>query len=87
MLAAYEVETISERSGLVATKSYLRADVLQPPLTLIQTAAEYGVRRERSHAKLVEAMEKALRESKRTSQLIDNLLSLARAAEARPRPC
>jgi heavy metal sensor kinase len=52
---------------------------LRAPLTLIQTAAEYSVRRERGHAELVEAMEKVLRESKRTSQLIDNLLLLARA--------
>jgi hypothetical protein len=60
---------------------------LQAHLTLIQTTAGYSVRRERSHAELVEAMEKALREAKRTSRLIDNLLSLVRAAEARPSPC
>jgi signal transduction histidine kinase len=52
---------------------------LRAPLTLIQTAAEYSLRRERTRAELVEAMEKILRESKRTSQLIDNLLLLARA--------
>jgi two-component system, OmpR family, heavy metal sensor histidine kinase CusS len=52
---------------------------LRAPLTLIQAAAEYTLRRERSHDELVEAMEKILRESKRTSQLIDNLLLLARA--------
>ena len=52
---------------------------LRAPLTLIQTAAEYSLRRERTHTELVEAMEKILRESKRTSQLIDNLLLLARA--------
>jgi signal transduction histidine kinase len=52
---------------------------LRAPLTLIQAAAEYTLRRERSRDELVEAMEKILRESKRTSQLIDNLLLLARA--------
>jgi signal transduction histidine kinase len=52
---------------------------LRAPLTLIRTAAEYSVRRERTNDELVEAMEKILRESKRTSQLIDSLLLLARA--------
>ena len=52
---------------------------LRAPLTLIQAAAEYTLRRERSHDELVEAMGNILRESKRTSQLIDNLLLLARA--------
>jgi two-component system, OmpR family, heavy metal sensor histidine kinase CusS len=52
---------------------------LRAPVTLIQAAAEYTLRRERSRDELVEAMEKILRESKRTSQLIDNLLLLARA--------
>jgi heavy metal sensor kinase len=52
---------------------------LRAPMTLIQAAAEYTLRRERSRDDLVEAMEKILRESKRTSQLIDNLLLLARA--------
>jgi heavy metal sensor kinase len=52
---------------------------LRAPLTLIQTAAEYTLRRERSQKELVDAMETILRESKRTSQLIDNLLLLARA--------
>jgi hypothetical protein len=33
-----------------------------PALTLIQTAAEYGVRQERTKAELVEAMDKILRE-------------------------
>ena len=52
---------------------------LRAPLTLIQTAAEYTLRRERSQGELVDALETILRESKRTSQLIDNLLLLARA--------
>jgi heavy metal sensor kinase len=52
---------------------------LRAPVTLMQAAAEYNLRRERTREELVEAMEKILRESKRTSQLIDNLLLLARA--------
>jgi heavy metal sensor kinase len=52
---------------------------LRAPLTLIQAAAEYTLRRERNRDELVEAMEKILRESKRTSLLIENLLLLARA--------
>lgn len=52
---------------------------LRGPATLIQTAAEYSLRRERSRDELTEAMENILRESQRTSQLIDNLLLLARA--------
>jgi signal transduction histidine kinase len=52
---------------------------LRAPLTLIQAAAEYTLRRERTREELVEAMEKILCESKRTSQLIDSLLLLARA--------
>ena len=52
---------------------------LRAPVTLIQTAAEYTLRRERTREELVEAMEKILRESRRTSQLIDSLLLLARA--------
>jgi heavy metal sensor kinase len=52
---------------------------LRAPLTLIQTAAEYTLRRDRSQEELVDAMATILREAKRTSQLIDNLLLLARA--------
>jgi heavy metal sensor kinase len=59
---------------------------LRAPLTLIQTAAEFSLRRERSREELVDAMRKILRESERTSGLVDHLLLLARAdshAEAR----
>lgn len=52
---------------------------LRGPATLIQTAAEYSLRRERPREELVGAMETILLESQRTSQLIDNLLLLARA--------
>ena len=52
---------------------------LRAPVTLIQAAAEYTLRRERTRQELADAMSKILRESKWTSQLIDNLLLLARA--------
>jgi heavy metal sensor kinase len=51
---------------------------LRAPVTLMHTAAEYSLRRERSREDLVESMEKILRESRRTTALIDDLLLLAR---------
>ncbi|HLG99011.1 MAG TPA: ATP-binding protein [Bryobacteraceae bacterium] len=52
---------------------------LRAPLTLIHTAAEFSLRRDRTREELVDAMRKILRESERTSRLIDDLLLLARA--------
>lgn len=52
---------------------------LRTPLALIQTAAEFSLRRDRSREELLEAMGKILRETKRTTQLVNNLLLLARA--------
>ncbi len=52
---------------------------LRAPMTLIYTAAEYSLRRERSREELVASMEKILRESRWTTALIDDLLLLARA--------
>jgi heavy metal sensor kinase len=52
---------------------------LRAPLTLIHTAAEFSLRRNRSREELVEAMQKILRESQRTTKLVNNLLFLARA--------
>ena len=52
---------------------------LRAPLTLIQTAAEYTLRRERSQDELLDALRKILRETNRTSALVDRLLELARA--------
>jgi heavy metal sensor kinase len=52
---------------------------LRAPLTLIQTAAEFSLRSNRSREELVDAMHKIVRESKRTTQLVNNLLFLARA--------
>jgi signal transduction histidine kinase len=47
-------------------------------MTLIHTAAQYSLRRERSREELVDSMRKILRESRRTTALIDDLLLLAR---------
>ena len=52
---------------------------LRAPLALIQTAAEFSLRRERTHEELLDAMRKIVRESGRTSRLVDDLLLLARA--------
>ncbi len=52
---------------------------LRAPLTLIQTAAEYTLRRERTQEELLDALRKILRETNRTSALVDRLLELARA--------
>jgi heavy metal sensor kinase len=51
---------------------------LRAPMTLIHTAAQYSLRRERSREDLVDSMQKILRESCRTTALIDDLLLLAR---------
>ncbi len=51
---------------------------LRAPMTLIHTAAEYSLRRDRSRDDLVDGMGKILRESQRTTALIDDLLRLAR---------
>jgi heavy metal sensor kinase len=52
---------------------------LRAPMTLIHTAAEHSLRRERSRDELVDSMQKILREAQRTRALIDDLLLLARA--------
>jgi two-component system, OmpR family, heavy metal sensor histidine kinase CusS len=52
---------------------------LRAPLTLIRTAAEFSLRRERSHQELIDSLSTILRESERTSSLVDNLLLLSRA--------
>jgi heavy metal sensor kinase len=51
---------------------------LRAPMTLIYTAAQYSLRRERSREELVDSMQKILRESQRTTALVDDLLLLAR---------
>lgn len=52
---------------------------LRAPMTLIQSAAEFALRRERSREELLDAVRQILRESKRTTQLLNKLLSLARS--------
>ena len=51
---------------------------LRAPLTLIYTAAQYSLRRERSRDELLTGMRKIQRESQRTTTLIEDLLRLAR---------
>jgi heavy metal sensor kinase len=51
---------------------------LRAPMTLIHTAAEYSLRRERSREDLLESLRKILCESQRTTAIIDDLLLLAR---------
>ena len=55
---------------------------LRAPLTLIHTAAEFSLRRERTHEELLAAMGTVMRESGRTARLVDDLLLLARADSA-----
>lgn len=58
---------------------------LRAPLTLIHAAAEFSLRRERTNEELREALSQILRESTRTTALVDNLLTLARSdAGAKP---
>ncbi len=52
---------------------------LRAPMTLIYTAAQFALRRERSPEELKESLQKILREAKRCTELINQLLSLARA--------
>ena len=52
---------------------------LRAPLTLVHTAAEFSLRRERTREDLLEAMRKIVRESERMARLVDDLLLLARA--------
>lgn len=52
---------------------------LRAPMTLIYTAAEFALRRERSHEELKEALGKILREAKRCTELVNQLLWLARS--------
>jgi len=51
---------------------------LRAPMTLIYTAAQHSLRRERTREELVDGMQKVLREAQRTTALIDDLLLLAR---------
>lgn len=52
---------------------------LRAPMTLIYTAAQFALRRDRSPDELKEALRKILREAKRCTDLINQLLTLARS--------
>jgi heavy metal sensor kinase len=52
---------------------------LRAPMTLIQAAADFSLRRDRSREELQDAMGRILRESKRTTALVDDLLLIARS--------
>jgi len=52
---------------------------LRTPIALIRTTAELALRKERSPWDYEKALQQILTESERTSELIDNLLTLARA--------
>jgi signal transduction histidine kinase len=56
---------------------------LRAPMTLIDTAAQFSLRKERSREELVDSMRKILRESQRTTAVIDDLLTLARGDAGR----
>jgi heavy metal sensor kinase len=75
-------EMLERIDGAVQRLVQFTADAsheLRAPLTLIQTAAEFSLRRERTREELVDAMGKIARECGRTSRLVDDLLLLARA--------
>jgi heavy metal sensor kinase len=52
---------------------------LRAPMTLIYTAAQFALRRDRGTEELKDALSKILREAKRCTELINQLLSLARS--------
>jgi len=52
---------------------------LRAPMTLIYTAAQFALRRERSAEELKDSLAKILREAKRCTELINQLLTLARS--------
>ncbi len=54
---------------------------LRAPITLIYTAAQFALRRDRGTDELKDALAKVLREAKRCTNLINQLLSLARSDE------
>ncbi len=56
---------------------------LRAPMTLIYTAAQFALRRDRSPDELKDALKKILGESKRCTELINQLLTLARSDAAR----
>jgi heavy metal sensor kinase len=77
MLARIEGSFVRIRQFTADASHELRA-----PMTLIHTAAQYALRRDRSRDELLSAMRTILRESQRTTALIDDLLLLARGDAA-----
>lgn len=73
MLARIE-ESFSRITQFTADASH----ELRAPMTLIYTAAQYSLRRERSRDELLDGLRKIQREAQRTTSLIDDLLALAR---------
>ncbi len=79
-------ETLNQMLGRVE-QSFLQvrqftADAsheLRAPMTLIYTAAQFALRRDRSRDELKESLRKILREAKRCTELIHQLLWLARS--------
>ena len=78
-------ETLNAMLGRIETSvkrvTQFTADAsheLRAPLTLIQSAGEFLLRRERSREETAEAIEEILQEVKRTTNLVDHLLTLAR---------
>ena len=59
---------------------------LRAPTTLIYTAAQFALRREREPEELLDSLQKILRESERTTALIDDLLQLARGDAGKDGP-
>jgi uncharacterized iron-regulated membrane protein len=54
---------------------------LRAPLALMQMAAEHALRRERSREELTGSLQTVVRETKRTTRLVEDLLLLARSDE------
>ncbi len=74
MLSRVEQSVIQVRRFTADASHELRA-----PMTLIYTAAQFALRRDRSAEELKEALRKILREAKRCTDLINQLLTLARS--------
>ncbi len=74
MLARVEQSVTQVRRFTADASHELRA-----PMTLIYTAAQFALRRDRGVEELKEALQKILREAKRCTDLINQLLTLARS--------
>ncbi len=78
MLSRVEQSLLQMRQFTADASHELRA-----PMTLIYTSAQFALRRERSPDELKEALQKILREAKRCTALINDLLALARSDTAK----